>query len=433
MKFFGWGNNISISANIFYPQNDLEIIKILKNKKIKKILCRGNGRSYGDNNLNSNMILLTKYKKKLKIDKKKKLLDCTSNYTFREISEILIKKGLFFNVTPGSSSVTIGGAISNDVHGKNHHIDGTFTNYLREMTLITPEGKILTCSKKKNKELFEATCGGAGLTGVITSVKIDLLKVKSKNIDVSISTTLNLRDTIKKFKELKNQKYLVAWMDTINTKNFGRSIIISGTHSNDNNFNTKRKIMFSLPRIFGKIFLNNFFIKIFNNFYFFINKNKKNVKQDYNDFFYPLDKITNWNKFYGSKGFTQIQILIPNKNNTLLVARKVFSFLNKNNIYSYLTTLKEFGKSNSNFLTFPEKGLTITLDIPISKNLINVYPILEKVLLKYKVKIYLAKDSYMSKNFFNKTYHRLNKFLKIKKLIDKNSKFSSIQSRRLGI
>ena len=93
--------------------------------------------------------------------------------------------------------------------------------------------------KKKNKELFEATCGGAGLTGVITSVKIDLLKVKSKNIDVSISTTLNLRDTIKKFKELKNQKYLVAWMDTINTKNFGRSIIISGTHSNDNNFNTK--------------------------------------------------------------------------------------------------------------------------------------------------------------------------------------------------
>ena len=135
MKFFGWGNNISISANIFYPQNDLEIIKILKNKKIKKILCRGNGRSYGDNNLNSNMILLTKYKKKLKIYKKKKLLDCTSNYTFREISEFLIKKGLFFNVTPGSSSVTIGGAISNDVHGKNHHIDGTFTNYLREMTL----------------------------------------------------------------------------------------------------------------------------------------------------------------------------------------------------------------------------------------------------------------------------------------------------------
>ena len=158
--------------------------------------------------------------------------------------------------------------------------------------------------------------------------------------------------------------------------------------------------MFSLPRIFGKIFLNNFFIKIFNDFYFLINKNKKNMKQDYNDFFYPLDKITNWNKFYGSKGFTQIQILIPNKNNTLLVARKVFSFLNKNNIYSYLTTLKEFGKSNSNFLTFPEKGLTITLDIPISKNLINVYPILEKVLLKYKVKIYLAKDSYMSKNFF---------------------------------
>lgn len=433
MKFYGWGNNININANILCPQNDIEIIKILKNEKIKKILCRGNGRSYGDNNLNPNLILLSKYKKKLKISKKNKLLECTSNFTFKEISQIIIKQGLFFNVTPGSSNVTIGGAISNDVHGKNHHIDGTFCDYLKEITLITPDGKIVVCSQKKNKDLFKATCGGAGLTGVITNVKINLLKIQSKNIDVSILTAFSLEETLKKLKKLRNKKYLIAWMDTINGRSFGRSIIISGDHSKDKNFILNNKINFTLPSIFIKFFVRKFFIKIFNNLYYLINKNRVNFKQDYDDFFYPLDKIKNWNKFYGNKGFTQIQILVPYKNNIPKVLNKIFSLLNKNQIYSYLTTLKEFGKSNTNFLTFPEKGLTVTLDIPVTNRLKITYPQLEKIFIKHKIKVYLAKDSYMSELFFKKTNKGLKKFLKIKKRIDKNYKFSSLQSVRLGI
>ncbi len=433
MKISGWGNNININSNVLYPKNNNEIIKILKDKNIKNILCRGLGRSYGDNGLNTVMISLAKYKKKIVINSKKDLLICSANLSFKEASEELIQKGYFFHVTPGSSNVTIGGAISNDVHGKNHHVDGTFTKYIKEITLITPEGKIIKCSSQKNIKLFRATCSGAGLTGIIINVKIILMKIKSRQIDVSISVASNIKETITKLKKLKNKKYLIAWMDTINKGNFGRSIIISGTHSK-NNFLKKRYIFsFKFPSILAKIFMNSFFIRIFNKIYFTINKRKKIFKQDLQNFFYPLDAVSNWNKFYGKNGFTQIQILIPEKINTLQAIKKIFTYLNKNKIYSYLTTLKEFGKSNSNYLTFPEKGITMTLDIPVTKDFILLYPNLEKILINNKIKVYLAKDSYMSENFFKKTYKNLNEFLKIKKSVDKNSKFLSLQGKRIGL
>ena len=433
MKISGWGNNLSIRSNVLYPKNNSEIIKILKSKIINKILCRGLGRSYGDNNLSKNVISLQNYPKKYKINKKKGILECTVNISFRDINEYLIRNGFFFNVTPGSQNVTIGGAIANDVHGKNHHKDGTFTKYLKELTLITPNGKIVNCSDKKNIELFRATCGGAGLTGIILSAKIYLIKINSKNIDVSITATQNLKHTILELKKFKNKKYLIAWMDTINQKNFGRSIIISGEHSKDNNLNFKKKILFYFPAFIGKFFVNDLFIKLFNKIYFYYFEKKFSFKQDIESFFYPLDKIINWNKFYGKKGFTQIQIIIPEQKKLFYVTKKIFSFLNNNKIYSYLTTLKEFGKSNKNFLSFPQKGLTITLDIPVSEKLNTIYPNFEKILIKYGVKVYLAKDSYMSKILFKKTYRQLNNFVKIRKKFDKDKKFLSLQSERLGI
>ncbi len=433
MKILGWGNNLSIRSNILYPKNNSEIIKILKSKIINKILCRGLGRSYGDNNLSKNLISLQNYPKKFKINKKKGILECTVNISFRDINEHLIKNGFFFNVTPGSQNVTIGGAIANDVHGKNHHKDGTFTRYLKELTLITPNGKVVNCSEKKNIELFRATCGGAGLTGIIISAKIYLLKINSKNIDVSIIPTQNLKHTILELKKLKNKKYLIAWMDTINQKNFGRSIIISGEHSKDNNLNFKKKFLFYFPTFIGKLFVNDFFIKIFNKIYFQYFEKKFIFKQDIESFFYPLDKIINWNKFYGKKGFTQIQIIIPEQKKLFYITKKIFSFLNNNKIYSYLTTLKEFGKANKNYLSFPQKGLTITLDIPVSERLYLIYPNFEKILIKYGVKVYLAKDSYMSKTLLKKTYKQLNNFVKIKKKFDKDKKLLSLQSERLGL
>ena len=218
MYISGWGNNLVVNSNIIYPKNINEIIEIIKDYKSKGILVRGMGRSYGDVALNENIISLKYYKKTLELDEKDGLLKCSSNVTISEINDLIISKGWFLNITPGSKFVSVGGAIANDVHGKNHHKDGSFSDYLDEFDIIKENGEIVSCSNKTNPELFYATCGGLGLTGIIINVKIKLLRIKSKNIDVKIVKTKNFEQTIQKLNDLKDYKYLVAWTDTLSKK-----------------------------------------------------------------------------------------------------------------------------------------------------------------------------------------------------------------------
>jgi len=433
MIIAGWGNNNIIRSDFFYPKNEQEIIEILKKLNNEGIITRGLGRSYGDMSLNKNILSLERYKKIFELDEKTGVLRCSSNLSIVEILEKIVNKGWFLNVTPGSKYVTIGGAIANDVHGKNHHKDGSFSEYVDEIKIITPDGKINICSNKSEYDLFKATCGGAGLTGVIVSAKLKLLKIKSKNLDVTIFKTKSIDETLKKFRELNENKYLVAWLDTINKKNFGKAVIFSGDHSEDNNLNLKLKKSFNLPSFIGNLFMNNFFMSIFNKLYFLKHQNNFKVKQNIDTFFYPLDRVLNWNKFYGKKGFTQIQILIKDEDKYKEILFKIFDFFTEKNIYSYLTTLKEYGQGNNNYLSFAEKGLSVTLDIPLKNGFLIIYEEFENILLNQNVKIYLAKDSFMSKAFFHKSYNKINEFIDFKKKIDPSSKFKSIQSQRLGL
>ena len=180
----GWGNNINIFSNVYNPENNDEIINIILKDKISNFITRGLGRSYGDSSLADNVISLENYKKVFNFDKNEGILECSSNYSLGELMKIILEKGWFFNVTPGSKFVTIGGAIASDVHGKNHHLDGSFSDYVISLKIITAEGKLYNCSKSENPQLFQATCGGMGLTGIIVSAKIKLLKVKSKFIQL---------------------------------------------------------------------------------------------------------------------------------------------------------------------------------------------------------------------------------------------------------
>lgn len=433
MIIAGWGNNKIIRSDIFYPKNEQEIIEILKKLNNEGIITRGLGRSYGDMSLYKNTLSLERYSKIFELDEKNGILNCSSNLSIAEMLEKIVSKGWFLNVTPGSKYVTIGGAIANDVHGKNHHKDGSFSEYVKEMKIITPNGKINICSSKSENELFKATCGGAGLTGVIVSIKLKLLKIKSKNLNVEIFKTKSIDDTIQKFRELNENKYLVAWLDTINKKNFGKAVIFSGDHSEDEDLNLKLKKNFILPSFIVSLFMNSFFVSLFNKLYFLKHRNNLKVKQDIDTFFYPLDRVLNWNKFYGKKGFTQIQILIKDEDKYKEVLNKIFDFFKEKNIFSYLTTLKEYGQGNKNYLSFAEKGLSITLDIPLKNDFSNIYKEFENILVNQNVKIYLAKDSFMSKSFFNKSYDQIDKFINFKKKIDPSSKLRSMQSERLGL
>ncbi len=433
MYISGWGNNLVINSNIIYPKNINEIIGIIKDYKFRGILVRGMGRSYGDVALNENIISLKYYKKTLELDEKDGLLKCSSNVTISEINDLIISKGWFLNVTPGSKFVSVGGAIANDVHGKNHHKDGSFSDFLEEFNIINENGEIMSCSKKINSELFYSTCGGLGLTGIIINVKIKLLKIKSKNIDVKIIKTKNFEQTIQKLNDLKDYKYLVAWSDTLSKKNNGRSIIFCGEHSNDGDLNYKKQKNFKIPGLFGFFLMNSICLKLFNLIYYSFHKNNQKLKKDINNFFYPLDTVSNWNKLYGKNGFTQIQLLIKqNKNNKDLFV-EIIKYFSEKGFYSYLTTLKEYGEGNKNFLSFGEKGLSITLDIPLNNNFSKVYEEFEKKFKNENIKVYLAKDSFMSQTFFKNTYSKLNNFIELQKRINSNSTFKSKLSQRLGL
>ena len=433
MYISGWGNNLQVKSNTLYPKNINEIIGIIKDYKSKGILVRGMGRSYGDVALNEDIISLKYFKRVLELDEKEGLLKCSSNVTISEINDLIISKGWFLNITPGSKFVTIGGAIANDVHGKNHHKDGSFSDYIEEFEIIKENGEVVSCSNEINSEMFHATCGGLGLTGIITNVKIKLLKINSKNIDVKIVKTNNFEQTIQKLNDLKDYKYLVAWTDTLSKKNNGRSIIFCGEHSNDGDLNYKKQKNFKIPGLFDFFLVNSICIKIFNLFYYLFHKNNQKLKKDINNFFYPLDTVNNWNKLYGKDGFTQVQILIKQNKNSKDLLEEIINYFGEKGFYSYLTTLKEYGEGNRNLLSFGEKGLSITLDIALGSNFSDVYKNFEKRFSNEYIKIYLAKDSFMSKTFFKNTYSNLNNFIEFQKKVNPNSTFKSKLSKRLGL
>ena len=429
----GWGNNINVNSNIYLPKNNDDITNLYKKGIALNSITRGLGRSYGDSSLDNSIISLKNYEKYIKFDNELGTLECSSNYSLNEILKLIVKKGWFFNVTPGSKFITIGGAIASDVHGKNHHLDGSFCDYIFSFKIITSQGILYNCSKEENLELFQASCGGMGLTGIIVSAKIKLLKIKSKIINTEIIKTKNLEQTIKSFKKLNANKYIVAWIDALaKNEHMGRSVIFIGNHSDEGDLNFFEKIKFSIPKMFPGFLLNKYVITAFNKFYYFIHKNNKKIKQSLNNFFYPLDSIGSWNNLYGKEGFIQIQILITEKNFEEVIC-KTLEFFQKKKQFSFLTTLKELGIGNENYLSFPSKGYTLTLDLKMNSNLKTIYEEFELLLTQYKTKVYLTKDSFMSKKYFEDTYKKLNKFKEIKNKYDPLNVIKSFQSRRLGL
>jgi len=429
----GWGNNININTNIHLPKNNIDIFNLYKQDKNLSYIARGLGRSYGDSSLGKNIISLKNYDKHISFDKELGILECSTNYSLNEIIKLITKEGWFFNVTPGSKFVTIGGAIASDVHGKNHHLDGSFCDYVLSLQIITAEGILYDSSKEKNSALFYATCGGMGLTGTIVSAKFKLLQIKSNYINTQIIKTKNLKDTIQKFKEFNNNKYVVAWIDSMTKDDsIGRSIIFIGNHSNQGDLNFLEKIKFSIPKIFPGFLLNKYVMILFNKIYYFFHEHDKKFKQSLDNFFYPLDGMNGWNNLYGRNGFIQIQILIKDRNFEEII-KEILKFFQDKGQLSFLSTLKELGPGNANYLSFPDKGYTLTLDLKMNKNIKNIYHEFELLLEKYKTKVYLTKDSFMSEKYFKETYKNLNKFKEIKKKYDPSKLIASNQSKRLGL
>jgi len=432
-----WGN---------YPAMESEEKSFAFEDQLKEVIKgqgsfipRGNGRCYGDASLADVTVSTLKYDKILSFDTVNGVLECQSGITLDQVLEVIVPKGWFLPVTPGTKFITVGGAVASDVHGKNHHVDGCFSHHVLEMDVVVGNGEMITCSPTRYTDLFEATCGGMGLTGVITRVKFDLKKIETSYIRQKQIKAGNLDEVLRLFDEYKHYTYSVAWIDCLKKgKGFGRSILILGEHATINELNEKqkkdplklpKKKQITFPFNLPSWVLNTLTVKIFNYLYYSKNlKKEQNNIVSYEPFFYPLDAILHWNRGYGKKGFVQYQFVLPLNAKDGLI--RILHEISDAGLGSFLAVLKVFGEQES-LISFPKEGYTLALDFPVRKGLFEFLDKLDEIVLQYGGRLYMSKDARMKPSILEAGYPHLEKFKSIVRKYNANNKFCSEQSERL--
>jgi FAD/FMN-containing dehydrogenase len=400
---------------------------------------RGNGRCYGDASLANKTISTLNYNRILSFDIANGIFECQSGLVLDRILEVIVPKGWFLPVTPGTKFITVGGAVGSDVHGKNHHVDGSFSNHILEMDVMIADGRVLTCSPASYSDLFEATCGGMGLTGMITRVKFRLKKIETSYVKQKQLKAANLEELLRYFEEYKDYTYSMAWIDCLTKgEHFGRGILIVGEHATSEDLNEKQKKKplkvpgkpkITFPVNLPSWVLNTLTVKAFNFLYYGKNFKKEiNNIVPYEPFFYPLDAILHWNRGYGKKGFVQYQFVLPLSARQGLV--KILKRISDEGMGSFLAVLKVFGRQES-MISFPEEGYTLALDFPVRKGLFKFLDELDEIVLEYGGRLYMSKDARMKPEVLQKGYPKLDQFRNIVKKYNPSGKLSSVQSDRL--
>jgi decaprenylphospho-beta-D-ribofuranose 2-oxidase len=428
-----WNNYPVVEAKeiSFDFQKDLAV------KLAESSIAHGNGRCYGDASLSSNVVNTLRYDKILGFDEKAGIITCQSGLLLSDLLQIIVPRGWFLPVTPGTKFITVGGAVASDVHGKNHHVDGSFSRHIVWMTVLTGTGEALICSRETNADLFWATCGGMGLTGIILEVKFRLKRIVTSYIRQKQIKAANLNSVMELFAQHPESTYSVAWIDCLKSgKNFGRSILMLGEHAGtdetkaENKLSIKEKALFTVPFNFPSFALNGFSVKIFNALFYAKNyKREMDSVVHYDGFFYPLDSILSWNKIYGKKGFVQYQFVLPLESSKEGLIN-ILTRINKLGMGSFLAVLKLFGDQDD-LISFPMKGYTLALDFSIRPGLFEFLNELDQVVADYGGRIYLSKDARMKKEIFWKTYPHAMEFHNILKRYDPHNRFNSLLAERL--
>lgn len=427
-KVTNWGN-FPIVEKEMKSEDSLQKIRefVLNNNEV---IARGNGRCYGDASLGEHIFSTKRLNKFISFDRLNGIIECESGVLLSEILEVTVPQGYFLYVTPGTKFITVGGAIASDVHGKNHHAEGCFSEWLMEFSIMNEKGEVLICSRKENSELFWATVGGMGLTGIILSAKMKLKNIETAYIRQESIKAENLDEIFKLFDESESWTYNVAWIDCLQKgKNIGRSILMRGEHAlkaelpkklQENPLRLKQKPIPTVPFYFPGFVLNALTVKIFN-FLYYKKQQKKEVHNfvDYETFFYPLDVVNEWNKIYGKGGFIQYQMVIPKEKGKEGMKKILETIANSGN-GSFLAVLKLFGKNNPEaYNSFPFEGYTLALDFKVNNKLKKLVVDLDAIVEEFGGRIYLTKDS-MSKPSLTSYLKNVN-----------NPKFISIQQKRI--
>jgi FAD/FMN-containing dehydrogenase len=380
----------------------------------------GMGRSYGDVCLlkDGTLVRTTGMNRLLGFDPATGVLTAEAGITLAQILDFAVPRGFFLPVSPGTKYVTLGGAIANDIHGKNHHIAGTFGCHVPQFELVRSDGTHLRCSPAENPDMYSATIGGLGLTGMITWAQLRLKRIVSRKIDYQGIQFHGIDEFLDLTAQSQNIEYTVSWIDVTSTgKNFARGVFMQGDHSqipNELKTSSEPKLVFPIE-LPGWV-LNGASVGAFNTLFF--NKQMKqrvSALQDYEPFFYPLDAVLKWNKMYGKRGLLQFQYAIPwehAREGTIAILQEVA----KSGLASFLAVLKAFGDVPSpGMMSFPKPGITLALDFPIKpEKSFALFDRLAEMTNEFGGRLYPAKDARMTAPQFQAFYPQWQRFARFK-------------------
>jgi len=368
----------------------------------------GNGRSYGDSCLStSNHVLqMRSLDRFIKVDWQLGTVCAEAGVTLAEILALAIPQGWFLSVTPGTQFATLGGAIANDVHGKNHHLRGTFGRHVLGFGLLR-DREVWACSATENAHLYGATIGGLGLTGVITWACIQLIPICASQINSTMVRFDNLAEFFSLSAELDHRhEYSVAWIDCLaKGESIGRGVFIVGDHAGYGALDVDKRNKLNVPLIPPLSLINNLSLRAFNHTYWHAHPSqRKQVRSGYEPFFYPLDRILHWNRVYGPRGFQQYQCVIPDSAAEVAM-REILGVIADAGQGSFLAVLKRCGDIESpGLLSFPLPGASLALDFPQKQGLVPLFLRLDRIVHEAGGRLYPAKDAHMSGADFRRAY-----------------------------
>lgn len=411
-RLLSWGNypafpQIPIAC---YSRGDLEGVFLALRERHGSTLAYGSGRSYGDSCLAAtDHVLHTRpLDRFLSADWRAGVLTAECGVTLEEILAVAIPRGWFLPVTPGTKYVTLGGAIANDVHGKNHHRRGTFGCHVRRLGLLRSDSGRIICSSDENTALFKATVGGLGLTGIIEWAEIQLVPIRSSRIDSMSQRFGDLDEFFALSNELDEQhEFCVSWIDcTANGKSIGRGVYMAGDFSDTGPLEVENARKLTVPFSPPMQLVGSTFLRAFNEFYWRrAPAARLRAPTGYDRFFYPLDAICRWNRLYGARGFQQYQALIPEAEAEPAI-RALLAAIAESGTGSFLAVLKRCGEIVSpGLLSFPGPGTTLALDFPHSTLLTaSLFPKLDAIVREAGGRIYPAKDAHIGGEDFRRGY-----------------------------
>lgn len=433
MHASGWGRYPAIDTTQYTPASRGALARVLATVP-DTLIARGMGRSYGDASLAAHSVTMTRLDHFIAFDAEHGVLECSPGLTLAAILAVIVPRGWFLPVLPGTGFVTLGGAIASDVHGKNHHHDGSFSEFVDELTLMLADGSVLRCSRDEHSALFHASAGGMGLTGIILAARLRLRRVGSAYIEERLHAASNLDQALALLEQHEQSTYVVAWLD-VNQRGAerGRALVMLGEHVANGGPPLAARAPLPVPLDLPTGLLGRPLTSAFNALYYARGARQRDARRvHYSKYFFPLDALSDWNRLYGKRGFMQHQCVIPPAS-ARAALNEILHTVTASGLVSPLAVLKGFGAGNDNLLSFPQAGLTLTMDFAMSAEALALCARLDDIVVAHGGRLYLAKDASMSRATFRAGYPRWERFQEIREQYGALGRFASLQSQRLGL